>query len=105
MTLNLEEEASKVVMKINTNKTKIVSLTGYRTFPTCINGGTSRGLNSLYFKITAFLPNLAPSLMSLDASSALNTLLLLVQNLEMQLLQHQHQVEAIQFLCFLCISS
>lgn len=36
--LDLEREASKVGLKISTNKTKVLSLAGHRTLPICNTG-------------------------------------------------------------------
>lgn len=39
--LDLENEGTRVGPKINTSKTKVLSLTNRRTFPTCIKESSS----------------------------------------------------------------
>lgn len=70
-TLNLKRETNKVGLKINSNNIKVLSLTGYPTLPTCINGQNSEGVDQLvYLRNVIFLPTVVPNLMSLHTLTA-----------------------------------
>lgn len=48
-TLDFERESSRVRLKINTNKTKVLSMTDYRTLPICISGQSVEGVDQLVY--------------------------------------------------------
>lgn len=57
--LNFEKETSRVMLKINTTKTKVNSLSGHSTLPTCDNERDIEGVDQFVYIECVFLPAVA----------------------------------------------
>lgn len=68
----MERKAGRVVLILNTNKTKVVCLTGHRTFLICINGQNIEGFDQVVYIGSVVSGGSGTKLDSLEAQAMLD---------------------------------